>query len=1471
MRLAKLTLSGFKSFADRTEFRFDHAVTAIVGPNGCGKSNIVDAIKWVLGERSSKSLRGTEMLDVIFAGSAGRKPGGMASVALTFENPITDQFVDDSPPLLDLETGTEVASQAVDGLAEPLATEVSDAGMVAGVSGTVGTIASEEDSEQSGVPAGDSPTLASVADAEGAEGGASVIDVAARRRRVLPIDADMVEVERRLYRDGESAYLINGKKARLKDIRELFLDTGVGADAYSIIEQGKVDAMLLASPQERRVIFEEAAGIAKYKQRRVEAQRKLDRSQTNLTSAREELESTERRLRLVRGQAAKARKFQEHDGELKAWRLALAFEQYDDLEQRIFSVVSRHSGLTSDREERSRALAEMETAKQNGELVRQEATSRHKSLEQERLGAVHHEQQAAQRRSMLERAVADAQRQASLDRDRYVTTEQRRAETERGIEAHRTSVAEMAQHLGAAEAKLATAGEQRAAILETLNERRQAASAKVAAVTRIDRERVGLVASIQSDAKRAEAVRDQAERLREKSGRLEGDEAAVQSMITSVRSVVTSASADAKAIDVRLSELEEATGRLSSDRRVRAERVGKLDSEVVRADSRRATLQEMVDSRTGFAQAVRQVLAARDSEKGLFSGVIAPLADVVETRAGIDTEIAAAVEAALGSDLQGLVISGLANLPGREDFAAVKGRVTFLPMRGLPEGKPTAVAGTGPRISYDSGAPDASLSYGVDASLDLGLDVSLTDSRVVSLRRMVQPRAGSEGIIGADGGLDSLLDRLLGLTFLVEDIDTAMMLRAGPLAGGRCRFVTRVGSGGGGCSIIDADGRVFAGSAGAGDESTGILRRRIELEMLQSTVATLTAELTTERDALRSVDAEAGQMSAAASQARTQLAAAQRALLTEQNKLERLGADSQRLSRERSGIDQELKQLQERFQRLEDDRAKLRERAESLGRLQEEEQTAATELEAQVKLMNARAELALEQSTAAKIEVNKFGEQLHAARRELGRLEASRDDLTRQTRELDTQIQRLDARILEQDGMIEECVEQITTAQADVIRFTAESLAAQADSAKADAMVKEISLKTMEARNSYGEVERSWHSLELAKRELEVKRENLQERAAEDLSLDLQSEYGEYQQVMAGGEIARIDTSEAALKIDTLRDAIKKLGSVNIESIGEESTLAERNEGLVKQVGDIDAACAQLTELITKLNEVSRTLFGEVFTRIQHNFGSDSGMFRKLFNGGKAQVRLMPLMKEVEDADGTVRKIETDQTDLLESGIEVVAKPPGKEPRGINQLSGGEKTLTAVALLMSIFRSKPSCFCVLDEVDAALDEGNVGRFNSVVREYTDRSSFIVITHNKRTMQTADRLYGVTMQERGVSTRVSVRFDQVGKDGEIKSSAVAQQGEGAHAGTSPPRLRGAGEGSLLNTGLNHPPAATVVVIPQDSETPDRAEERKSMHRPRTSRQSKQAQPDPQTLREALAAMRDLAQPAREAPRSSGADN
>ncbi|GJQ29845.1 MAG: chromosome partition protein Smc [Phycisphaerae bacterium] len=1292
MRLTRLTLNGFKSFADRTVFTFDDPVTGIVGPNGCGKSNVVDAIKWVLGERSSKSLRGTEMIDVIFAGSASRPPLGMASVSLTFENPL-------------LPEGARRANEPLNEAGRESVVEAASADE------------RHEPADPSSIP--NTPMTS-----------------AGRIRRALPVDADTVEIERRLYRDGSSEYLINGKVARLKDIREMFLDTGVGADAYSIIEQGKVDAMLLASPQERRVIFEEAAGIAKYKQRRIEATRKLERTQANLSGVREQLESTERRLRLVRGQAAKARKFVELDGDLRAWRLALAFEQYDDLEQRLAGLTSRQALLDGERTQRGAQVAALEAAKQEAEIARREATEAVQALEQARLSASHEREQAEQRRVMLERAAEEAHRQSAQDRQRLGDLEARRLAAERGIEEQAAAVRTATARLAEAEQRLALAHAQRGEVLELLTDRRAAMGSKSAGVQQIERERIQLLATVAGEAKRAEGLREHDQRLAERVARLADDMAGLREVIAAGEIAARAGAETVVASDARLRELEGQVGRLSEDRRERAERLGRLEQDVARLDARRAVLHEMIQTRAGFEEAVRRAMELRAEGHG-FAGVLAPLADLIETRGDLDGVAAGAVELALGADLQGLVVETTAAIPSHDELANLPGRVTFLPLSGVSGGGPVPT-------------PDAGLALG-------GVEVHDPHGRVIALRSLVRPREGD----AADPRLMDLLDRLLGRTYLVENLDAALLLSAGPLAGAYARFVTRDGL------VMDPQGRVSAGRpTTTGDRTIGLLGRRAELDTLTGQVAGLSSVLHDERALLAGLDTDAAGLSDQVAAARGTLAQVQRAAMSEQNKVERLGADLARLEREHTGLTLEAAQARERLGTLEQDLESLRARADRLGRLHTDEQTALASIEDEVRAIQARADAALEQMSAEKVEVARLGDEAGAARRELSRLELVRDEAQRHARDLHGHVQHLEERLIEHRAGIEQSVAAARAAETrgeEAIRELGERRTALGDLERA---CEDLGTQLTASRQRFQVVERDWHSLEVSRREVEVKRENLQARALEEIGIDLVAEYPEYRGVMSDGTVTRIDTNEAARNIDVLREAVKKLGNVNLDALEEETTLESQNERLVQQVADLDDARDQLERLIEDLNAVSKARFGEVFEKIREHFAGETGMFRRLFGGGRAEVRLMSLVKEVEGPDGSIQKVETGETDLLESGIEVVAKPPGKEPRSISQLSGGEKTLTAVALLMSIFRSKPSCFCVLDEVDAALDEGNVSRFTQAVRDFTDLSHFIVITHNKRTMQAADRLYGVTMQERGVSTRVSVRFDEVGKDGQV---------------------------------------------------------------------------------------------------------
>ncbi|MCH7961334.1 MAG: AAA family ATPase, partial [Planctomycetes bacterium] len=485
--------------------------------------------------------------------------------------------------------------------------------------------------------------------------------------------------------------------------------------------------------------------------------------------------------------------------------------------------------------------------------------------------------------------------------------------------------------------------------------------------------------------------------------------------------------------------------------------------------------------------------------------------------------------------------------------------------------------------------------------------------------------------------------------------------------------------------------------------------------------------------------------------------------------------------------------LTERLGNIERDRQSLQERAEKLERLLIEQRDEIAGLEDDITRIQASADEASEAMTAAKVEAGRVAEQLQAARREHSRLLLDDEERERSARDLGQHLEQARSRAAQHAAAIEQALEEIGAQQSSAARLaeTVAGITGQLD--RADARTLDAAERVNAAREAAQLVERDWHSVEVARREIEVKRETLEQRTLEDISLDLEQEYAQYRMMMSGGDVARIDPDQALDDINALREQVRALGNINIDAIEEESQLEQRNDDLIRQVSDIDRARATLEDLIERLNNASRQRFSDVFSAIQSNFADRDGMFRKLFGGGRAEVRLMPLVKEI---DG--RKVVTDEIDVLESGIEVIAKPPGKEPRTISQLSGGEKTLTAVALLLSIFRCKPSCFCVLDEVDASLDEANVERFCRVIREFTRDSHFIVITHNKKTMHAVDRLYGVTMQERGVSKRVTVKFDDHARSSQPERTEHLVKDAGI-AEAKPAKINGALKSRVVSLG------------------------------------------------------------------------
>jgi chromosome segregation protein len=1243
MRLAKLVLSGFKSFADPTEFRFDEPITGIVGPNGCGKSNVVDAIKWVLGERSAKSLRGGAMLDVIFAGSAARKPAGMASVTLCFENPLLSTSIERS----------EEEAQILDNETDP----------------------------ETGEPI------------------ERVVDRKSVRNRRLPIDSDAVEVTRRLTSDGKSDYLINGRKVRLKDIRDLFLDTGIGNDAYSIIEQGKVDAMLLANPVERRAILEEAAGVARFRVRRLEATRKLESAEKNLVTTREQLANTERRLRIVRGQADKAKRFQELDSRRRFLRRELSLDLFHELEERLRGLTSELQVLEGEKAALSAALSAAEDARQDAEIARHAVETEQHRIEQRRLELSGAEAQARQRAEFAQRSLGEAQEALAAERAQITALEADAstlaADADKAAADFERAAADAAEleRIAASESTRRQEAQQRAF------EAQRSADLVGEQSARLERERGAQAQRLAAIESRSRSLGDELRRL---AARIEPFARELDSLRASrltqvVRGLV--AHDEISRIQRQLDERTRAASTLSDSQSELARGLAAVRDERTAVESRRRVLDEMGRAHEGLGSGVRTVLA----DRARFAGVLGVLADLIDT----DRANADAVEAALGDLLELVVVEDAAVLAQHGESAlSLRVRVAFA-------ANSTGAAGV-PRVPAVQGATPL-------------LELVRVDARI-------RP----------------LAERLLGSTFVVDTIERAVELSRRELVG--CRIGTRSGA------LVDERGRVIANASARADAAAGgFLARRAELAELN----TRSNELATHIAALEleslQLDVESKAAQESARNASQHLADARRSALDAVHQTERIEQLMRQIERQRDSAAGEEKHLLERLKASDDEARAVQGRLDALSAEVAEATARRDAVRAALDEAKAVAAEAGEAVSAARVRSAEAQATLESARREQRHVETRRAEVARQESAVKESVVRRVAAIERAEAMLEESQAALSAAAEGLAALVGEFAGIAERLREAQAAVETTSREVDGVRAESSRIERNSHAVELSRRELEVRRESLEEQTLSEIELDLRATYETYLAERAAEGFAPIERESAQSEADELREAIRKLGNVNLDAIDELSQLEVRNEELVKQLADIDSAKTSLEALITELDDASKTRFQETFERVRETFAGPTGMFRRLFGGGSADIYLLPL--------------ENGETDWLESGVEIRAKPPGKEPRVISQLSGGEKTMTAVALLMAIFQSKPSPFCILDEVDAALDESNVERFCHALTPFLDVSHFIVITHHKRTMQACHQLYGVTMPERGVSKRVAVKFEEVGVDGRLSKAAA----------------------------------------------------------------------------------------------------
>jgi len=1179
--LKRIVLQGFKSFADRTEFDFGAGRTAVVGPNGCGKSNVLDAVRWVLGEQSAKTLRGKKMLDVVFAGSRTRKPGAFAEVLLTFDN----------------------------------------------------------------------------------------------ARQLLACDDKEVIVGRLLYRNGDSEYRINGKRCRMKDIRELLLDTGVGVDAYSVIEQGRVDALLQASPTERREIFEEAAGISRYRMRRAEAQRKLDRTQQNLLRLNDVIEELEKRLRSVKIAAGKARNFQEYDARLREQRSAFSLAEYHELEQALTQrqaerreLADQLSGLRAGLAKRDADAAELEHAAQALDENIQYAEEKLLEVETEQSAVTERIVQGERRLSELaqtrDRRLAqtqDAVRRTEELRARIsddeiavqtlVEVERRESARIEDIETRRTATVELLDQARASLENERTesfeAARQSSRLhneTENLLQRRERLEARLSSMG----ERRRQVESQQAELERREEdLKSQVDLLEQQSNELASQTRAAEAQLQELVQRI-------EGIDARLGELKEG-------------RSGLLSQLVL--------LEDLEKRQEGIDQGARWLLEWRDGEPESSGAVVGLVADVLH----IDDPRVASLEAVLARFEHQIVV--------RDGYVFL----AELNRRDEPPGPASVIA----------------------------LDRLTADTPAVSYAEAPGFIARASDWVRCADEYRSLAERLLGRVIVVDALERALALAQGSPEG--YMFVTLGGD------TVESDGRI---TVGVSKSVVGLISRKTRIRRLQSELdelETLLERTTRERGEIEEQlsdgrlrrDALMQQIAAV----QKQHAGARTELLRVRDTTRHVARETEVLHSESSELERSLSESTSRLEQVETERD-----AVETARLRHEANI--HEFEEQFALRESAVGTLAQELTAARIEASRAAERSGARRQALqelhDRLEKLAEENERarhETAEAAEKIEQAEAEGRANTARREELNEQCESQRAAVVQRREER----------QALRQEIENCGAAARETRGEIDafdERYRECEVLLRETEVRKEGLVSRVFEELSLDLVELYASY-------EHAAQDWDAIRQEIETLRGKIARLGNVNLDALAELAELTPRFENLIAQRADLNESIERLEKLIAELDEESRVRFSSCFEQVRDNFLE---LFRKLFGGGKADIIL-------EDPENP-----------LECGIEIIARPPGKEPRSISLLSGGEKTMTAVALLFAVFKRKPSPFAILDEVDAALDESNIDRFNNMLDEFLAQTQFILITHSKRTMQCADVLYGVTMEEPGVSKHVSVRFD-----------------------------------------------------------------------------------------------------------------
>lgn len=1172
MYLKSLEIQGFKSFPDRISLTFDKGLTAVVGPNGSGKSNIGDSVRWVLGEQSTKTLRGNKMEDVIFSGTVARKPMGFAAVTLNIDN--SDGTLTDM--------GEEVA------------------------------------------------------------------------------------VTRKLYRSGESEYMINGRSCRLKDINELFMDTGLGRDGYSIIGQGRIAEIVGAKSNERRDIFEEAAGISKIRYKKLEAERKLTASQENLVRLSDILSELETRVEPLRIQSEKAQKFIKLAEERKRLEVSVWVTRLDELKAKLEKLDESILMSRAEYENTENDIAREEEKIQESYRKMQECTARSDEL---RRKMIEEEQEASQKKSdiavfendishcseAIQRAKKNIANSEEIKRDLQL----RIKETEKKIAALENQKKALVEEISAVTAEFDKAEKENLQLGDSVDK----AGSEINSLYIKQSE---LNFSAQTAKQQAMDEEKRLQELLDSIGDLENTLKGYNEKLIEEKRELEKYSRKKEESKNKLNGLE----RLYSSRREGFEtaktELEKILYDLRSAQQRRKILQDLENSMEGFAGSVKQILKA--AKQGRISGICGTVAQNI----GVDGEYALAVETALGGAMQNIIVENEDCAKHGIRFLKEQrgGRATFLPI--------TSVKG------YE-----------------------LNENGIENCTGFV---AYASRIVSYDAKFSGIIKSLLGRIVIAEDIDSATMIAK--KYGYKFRIVTLDGQ------VINAGGSFTGGSA---QKSAGVFTRKNEINELDADIKRFDEARENLSKKMEKLRTESEKIRYDREAARSELAECESAKIRINAEITSLNALITQLQSSSENIGRQQDEFKSRIEAAKQAEINALEEAKKLDvEIKEAEKLLSAGQDSREKLRLERARLS-EKLSALKISEAELLKDIQAQSAEIDRIKIQLDETGSDSKNFEEEIERQNRIIAQKRKDIEKISAELESTGKNADEYTAQ--------------INQLQEVHSEQNRLVNQLQRSMKQFNEAKEKLSGEITRLEERreaATRDSDSIVRQLMDVYEMTVSEAvqNAEKIsDIVSAQTELNAVKNKIKNLGSVNVDAIEEYREVSERYEFMSAQVADIQKSKKELEKIISDLTEDMCHMFAESFKIINSNFKQ---IFTELFGGGKAELIL------------------TDPEDVLGSGIEISVAPPGKVIKNLISLSGGEQSFVAIAIYFAILKLRPAPFCILDEIDAALDEVNVRKYAQYLKNFTDTTQFVLVTHRRSAMEEASVLYGVTMQEDGIS-------------------------------------------------------------------------------------------------------------------------